>query len=77
MDSTAIWAGVLAGAAVSGFFVWREVQALQSPAFAASAEQRVGAAAERAVMRHLAEGYGLTPDRIASITRLTSTLGVR
>lgn len=67
MDRDVLWAGAIAGALVSGFFIYREVQRLQTPAFARSAEQRVASAAERAVGRHLGEVYGLTPDRIAAI----------
>lgn len=73
-DSTLILAGAVGGALVSGVFIFLEVRKLQSPEFARSAEQRVAASAERAVMRHLGEVYGLDAARIASITAFAQGL---
>jgi len=64
--------GALAGAAVSAGFIFFEVRKLQGPEFSRSAEQRVAAAAERAVMQHLGQVYGLDQARIAAIAAMAS-----
>lgn len=71
---TAIIAGAVTGALVSGYFIWREIQRMQTPAFERTATQRVTASAERAAAAHLGQVYGLTPDRIAAISTFARTM---
>ena len=72
----AIWAGIAGGTIVSAFFMYAEYKKLTAPAFAQSAERRVTVAAERAVMVHLGEVYGLDAARIAAISSVARSAGL-
>ena len=74
--STAVWAGILGGTVASAFFMYAEYKKLTSPAFEREAERRVTIAAERAVMIHLGEVYGLDAARIATISSIARSSGL-
>ena len=72
----AVLGGVLGALAVTGVGVYLKVQELQSPAFTARITAYVPGVAERGANQALADGYGMTPTRIAQFTQIAARLGV-